>query len=126
MKELLKPMCGLLVFITLIFMMMFSLIGVCYSFDSFMRDRQQRARTEIKQNVFPPAVIEGTYRVLDYKYGDKSEIKHHEVEDLVQAVLPVLPLLHPADRLGERGGAHPRHPAKKRKGVVSCSLMNTW
>ena len=79
MKELLKPMCGLLVFITLIFMMMFSLIGVCYSFDSFMRDRQQRARTEIKQNVFPPAVIESTYQVLDYKYGDKSEIKHHEV-----------------------------------------------
>ena len=77
MKELLKPMCGLLVFITLIFMMIFSLIGVCYSFDFFIRDRQQRARMEIKQNVFPPAVIDGVQRTVDYKYDDK--IYHHDV-----------------------------------------------
>ena len=45
--------------------------------DNIRRDERTRVLKEMRENQFPPAVIEGFQRTIDYKYDDK--IYRHDV-----------------------------------------------
>ena len=45
--------------------------------DNIRRDERTRVLKEIQENQFPPAVIEGVRRTVDYKYDDK--IYRHDI-----------------------------------------------
>ena len=47
------------------------------SCDNIRRDERMKVLKEIQENQFPPAVIDGIQRTIDYKYDDK--IYHHDV-----------------------------------------------